>query len=88
VARRHEPHRADVGSAEVYASICQQHGRAGRSIESMLDYRRLLQERKPMKGRRIGVVTQSGGAGVLVASNATEEGFDCPSWARRPRSTC
>jgi acetyltransferase len=80
VARAVMSHTASiVGSAEVYASVCQQYGVVqADSIESMLDYCRLLQERKPMKGRRIGVVTQSGGAGVLVASNATDEGFDLP----------
>jgi acetyltransferase len=82
VARAAMGHTASiVGSAEVYDSVCSQYGilRAD-SIDELVDLSLALQDGRRMHGRRIGVITQSGGAGVLVAGNASDRGLDLPEF--------
>jgi acyl-CoA synthetase (NDP forming) len=80
VARAVMSHTASiVGSGEVYAAVCEQYGVIqADSIEALLDYAVMFQGGKKMHGRRIGVITQSGGAGVLIAGNAGDEGLELP----------
>ncbi|MFF5289568.1 acetate--CoA ligase family protein [Paractinoplanes globisporus] len=80
VARAALSHTASVvGSSQVYDAVCDQYGivRAG-SIAELIDYATFLQDGKRMRGRRIAVLTSSGGAGVLAASNVAETGLEMP----------
>jgi acetate---CoA ligase (ADP-forming) len=80
VARAALSHTASiVGSEHVYDAVCRQHGilRAG-SIDEMVDFALILQDGRRMAGRRIGVVTASGGAGILIAGDAAEAGLAIP----------
>jgi acyl-CoA synthetase (NDP forming) len=80
VARAALSHTASiVGSTEVFESVCDQYGvlRAD-SIDQLLDFAQILQDGRRMGGNRIGILTHSGGAGVLVASSAAESGLDVP----------
>jgi acetate---CoA ligase (ADP-forming) len=68
-----------VGSADVYAAACRQHGIVpARSIEELVDFALIMQDGRRMPGRRIAVVTSSGGAGVLTAANAEDAGLHVP----------
>jgi acyl-CoA synthetase (NDP forming) len=80
VARAALSHTASiVGSGDVYDAVCQQYGIVrARSIEELLDFALVLQDGRRMAGRRIGVVTSSGGAGILVAGNAVGAGLEIP----------
>jgi acetate---CoA ligase (ADP-forming) len=84
VARAALSHTASiVGSSEVYDAVCQQYGIVrARSIEELLDFALVLQDGRRMAGRRIGVVTSSGGAGILVAGNAADAGLEIPELDR------
>ncbi len=77
-----------VGSEEVFDSVCRQYGilRAN-SIEEMIDFASLLQSGKRMTGKRLGVVTPSGGAGVLIADAATKLGLSVPELPRQDQAT-
>lgn len=80
VARAALSHTASVvGSDQVYEAVCRQHHilRAG-SVDELLDYMLALQDGRRMNGRRIGVVTPSGGAGVLIAGNIGDAGLELP----------
>ena len=68
-----------VGSADVYAAACRQHGIIpASSIEQLTDFALLMQTGRRMPGPRIGIVTSSGGAGVLTAANAGDAGLEVP----------
>jgi acetate---CoA ligase (ADP-forming) len=68
-----------VGSGEVYDAVCRQVGvlRAD-SIEELIDYASVLQSGKRIRGRRLGIMTVSGGAGALVAGEAATAHFELP----------
>jgi acetyltransferase len=73
-------HTASVaGSGAVYEAVCEQYGvlRAS-SVEQMLDYAVALQTGRRMSGSRLGVLTPSGGAGVLMADEASYVGLTVP----------
>jgi acetyltransferase len=80
VARAAFSHTASiVGSDQVYDTVCRQHRiLRAESIDDMLDDALVLQDGRKMKGRRIGVITPSGGAGVLIASNLGAVGLEMP----------
>jgi acetyltransferase len=68
-----------VGSSEAYDAICDQYGVVrARSIEEMLDFALALRQRRRTKGRRLGVLTQSGGSGVLMVDEAVSSGMTVP----------
>ncbi|WP_261566533.1 acetate--CoA ligase family protein [Frankia gtarii] len=83
VARAVLSHTASiVGSAEVYRAVCEQYGvLEADSIDTLLDYAIALQDGRRMRGNRIGIVTQSGGAGVLFAGDAANHGLEVPELA-------
>lgn len=80
VARAVMSHTASiVGSREVYDAVCAQHGVLRvESIDELVDYASILQAGKRMRGRRIGVITTSGGAGVLISGAAGDYGLEVP----------
>ena len=80
VARAVMSHTATiVGSSDVYDAVCDQYGvlRAA-SVDELIDFCLVLQDGRRMAGRRLGILTQSGGAGVLMASAASEAGLEIP----------
>jgi len=52
-----------------------------RSLEDLIITAGLLAETGPLPGRRIGVVTPSGGASEIIADRAEDEGLELPSFA-------
>ncbi|MEU6262836.1 acetate--CoA ligase family protein [Saccharopolyspora shandongensis] len=52
-----------------------------RSLEDLLITAGLLAEIGKLQGRRIGVVTPSGGASEIIADRAAEEGLELPEYA-------
>ncbi len=59
---------AIAGADEVYEAVFRQTGAIRVDDEQeMLDVVTLMRSHKPMHGRRVGVLTMSGGAGVLIA---------------------
>lgn len=80
VARAAMSHTGSIiGSRDAYDAVCRQRGilRAD-SIDEMVDYAAILQDGKRMRGRRLGIVTTSGGAGVLMSGTAADHGLEVP----------
>ncbi len=73
-------HTASIaGSGEVYDAICQQYGLIqASSVEQMIDFGLALQTGRRMAGHRLGVMTQSGGSGALMADVAETVGLTVP----------
>ena len=73
-------HTASIaGSGEVYDAICRQHGLIqASSVEQMIDFGLALQTGRRMAGHRLGVMTQSGGSGALMADVAETVGLTVP----------
>jgi acetate---CoA ligase (ADP-forming) len=68
-----------VGSGEVYDAICRQYGVIQTSsVEEMIDFGLAFQTGRGMAGRRVGVMTLSGGSGVLIADAAETVGLTVP----------
>lgn len=80
VARAAFSHTAStVGSSDVYGAVCRQYGIVqADSIDQLVDYLLLLQDGRRMAGRNLGVITSSGGAGVLIAGSADGCGLSLP----------
>ncbi len=79
-ARAAVSHTASIaGSSEVYDAVCRQYGllQAG-SVEEMVDFGLAFQTGRRMSGRRVGVLTASGGAGALMADAAEMAGLTVP----------
>jgi acyl-CoA synthetase (NDP forming) len=68
-----------VGSAEAFDAVCRQYGvfSVG-SLEEMLDLGVMFQGGRRAKGRRAGIITGSGGAGVILADACILEGLAVP----------
>jgi acetyltransferase len=73
-------HTASIaGSGEVYDAICQQYGLIqASSVEQMIDFGLSLETGRRMSGHRLGVMTQSGGSGALMADVAETVGLTVP----------
>jgi acyl-CoA synthetase (NDP forming) len=73
-------HTASIaGSGVVYDAICRQYGLIqATSVEQMIDFGLALQTGRRMAGRRLGVMTQSGGSGALMADVAETCGLTVP----------
>jgi acetate---CoA ligase (ADP-forming) len=73
-------HTASIaGSGEVYDAICRQYGLIqASSVEQMIDFGLALQTGRTSAGRRLGVMTQSGGSGALMADVAETVGLTVP----------
>jgi acyl-CoA synthetase (NDP forming) len=49
-----------------------------RDVDDLVDICKVFRARKLPKSRRVGIITPSGGAGVLLADRCTEEGLELP----------
>jgi len=68
-----------VGSAEAFDAVCRQYGVfVAHSLEEMLDLGVIFQGGRRAKGRRVGIITGSGGAGVILADACVLEGLAVP----------
>ncbi len=68
-----------VGSSGVLDAVCRQYGVfVVHTMEEMLDLGTIFQDGRRVASRRVGIMTSSGGAGVLLADAATEEGLVVP----------
>lgn len=68
-----------VGSAEAFDAVCRQYGIFSvASLEEMLDLGVIFQGGRRAKGRRVGIITGSGGAGVILADACMLEGLKAP----------
>jgi acyl-CoA synthetase (NDP forming) len=68
-----------VGSAEAFDAVCRQYGVfVAHSLEEMLDLGVIFQSGRRAKGRRVGIITGSGGAGVILADACILEGLAVP----------
>jgi acyl-CoA synthetase (NDP forming) len=71
-----------VGDDNVIDAVFQQLGVVRvRSLEDLIITAGLLAEVGPLPGRRIGVVTPSGGASEIIADRAADEGLELPPFA-------
>ena len=68
-----------AGEDAVYSAVLKQHGAyRARSTEEMLDIAYACRPRLFPRGKRLGLVTISGGAGVLMADAAEDHGIETP----------
>ncbi|WP_372785243.1 acetate--CoA ligase family protein [Phenylobacterium sp.] len=68
-----------VGSAEAFDAVCRQYGVfVAHSLEEMLDLGVIFQGGRRAHGRRVGIITGSGGAGVILADACVLEGLAVP----------
>ena len=51
-----------------------------RDIDDLIDVMKVLRMKRVPKGNRVGVITLSGGAGVLLADRCIEHGLDLPKF--------
>ena len=73
---------AVAGDDAVVAAVLRQHGVVRTdSLEELLVTAGLLGYGKPLPGRRMGVVTASGGACDIIADRAHDEGIEIPEFA-------
>ena len=56
-----------------------------RDVEDLIDYSKAFLIRKPPAGNRVGVLTLSGGAGVLLADRCIENGLELPTLTEATR---
>lgn len=68
-----------VGSAGLLDAVCAQYGViVAQTMEEMLDLGIIFQDGRRSKGARVGIVTASGGAGVLLSDEAAAAGLTLP----------
>lgn len=68
-----------VGSADVLDAVCRQYGViVVDTMEELLDLGLIFQDGRRASGDQLGIMTTSGGAGVLLADCAAAEGLGVP----------
>ena len=68
-----------AGSAEVLDAVCAQYGvHIVHTMQQLLDLGLIFQDGRRVRGRRLGILTTSGGAGVLLADDAGQAGLTVP----------
>ncbi len=68
---------AIVGSARAYDAAFQQKGVVvARDIDELIDFSMALATTPPPKGKRVGIMTESGGGGVLLTERCAELGLE------------
>jgi len=69
-----------VGAGDVFDAVCRQYGVViAESMEQMLDLGLIFQDGRRVQGDRVGIVTASGGTGVLLADEASRNGLTVPT---------
>jgi acetyltransferase len=72
-----------VGSAGVLDAVCRQYGvYVVKTMEELLDLGTIFQDGRRVADRNVGIMTSSGGAGVLLADAAVAEGLNVPEIPR------
>jgi acyl-CoA synthetase (NDP forming) len=72
-----------AGADEVYdAAFRQFHVYRARTLDDLVDSAYAASRGRPPRGSRLGVVTYSGGVGVLAADAAIEQGLELPSLSK------
>src|SRR5262249_60020641 len=73
-------HRASlVGRAVALDAVCRQYGvYVVSTMEEMLDLGMIFQDARRVRDRRVGIMTSSGGAGVLLADACSRAGLQVP----------
>jgi acyl-CoA synthetase (NDP forming) len=70
---------AIIGSARAYDAVFRQKGvTVARDIAQLIDYSMALASTPLPKGKRVGIMTESGGAGVLLTERCSEMGMEVP----------
>jgi acetate---CoA ligase (ADP-forming) len=79
-ARAAESHTAAIaGSTVVFGEVCRQYGVISvRSLEEMLDVALAFQADRRLEGAGVGILTASGGTGVMMADAAAEAELTVP----------
>jgi acyl-CoA synthetase (NDP forming) len=68
-----------VGSAAAFDAVCRQYGvYVVSTMEEMLDLGLIFQDGRRVRDRRVGIMTSSGGAGVLLADACSRAGLEVP----------
>src|SRR3954470_875094 len=68
-----------VGSAKAFDAVCRQYGiYIVETMEQMLDLGMIFQDGRRVKNKRVGIMTSSGGAGVLLADACANQGLSVP----------
>jgi acyl-CoA synthetase (NDP forming) len=68
-----------VGSAAAFDAVCRQYGvYVVSTMEEMLDLGLIFQDGRRVQNRRVGIMTSSGGAGVLLADACARAGLEVP----------
>jgi len=68
-----------VGSAEAFDAVCRQYRIiVARGLEEIMDLGVIFQGGRRARGRRAGIITSSGGAGVILADAFTQAGLEAP----------
>ncbi|WP_353742673.1 acetate--CoA ligase family protein [Pseudomonas fluorescens] len=70
-----------VGAVDVFDAVCRQYGViVAHSLEEMLDLGMIFQDGRRASGKRLAIMTASGGTGVLLADEASLNGLDIPTF--------
>ncbi|MFH1444964.1 MAG: CoA-binding protein, partial [Nanoarchaeota archaeon] len=68
-----------AGSAQVYASAFKQAGIIeAKTSDELFDFSKVLAKQPLLKGKRIAIVTDGGGFGIVAADTAIERGLELP----------
>lgn len=68
---------AIVGSARVYEAVFRQKGvTPAQDIQELVDFSLAFATTPPPRGRRVGIMTESGGGGVLLTERCAEAGLE------------
>ena len=77
-----------IGGDEAFAAMCRRHGvLEAAGVDDLVDIAAALDTGRAPRGSGVGVVTVSGGFGILIADAAARNGFDLPEMdAERQRA--
>jgi acetate---CoA ligase (ADP-forming) len=71
---------AMAGSAQIYSSAFKQSGIIeARTSDELFDFSKVLAEQPVLKSKRIAIVTDGGGFGIVAADTAIERGLEMPT---------
>jgi len=69
-----------VGAVDVFDAVCRQYGVViANSMEDMLDLGMMFQDGRRVRDNKLAILTPSGGAGVLLADEAVQNGLSIPT---------